>query len=212
MNIDLSKSDLTSSIEFRSGNNDFTPLNSCELIDIHSSIQSESDCAFLCHRHPQCRTFVFNTFTCRLYEGPIKSGKMISTSSVNSIVGEINYNNINLSSRYNKSCDYCSPDRYLICKNNRCQCPSNTYWNEKNQCINQQYVNSILTCKENNWCREDLNLKCLCQKCQCPWKTFWNNQTCFPQFLQGQTCSNSDQCRHDLQLVCSRTNKTCQRI
>ncbi|CAF4460810.1 unnamed protein product, partial [Adineta steineri] len=54
-----------------------------------------------------------------------------------------------------------------------------------------------------------MNLTCQCGKCQCPVGTFWMNKTCVPQFYAGKYCNTSDQCRNDLNLVCSRKNKTC---
>ncbi len=114
---------------------DFVRVNPRELISVDSSIQSESDWTFLCHRDPRCRTFVFDTSTCRLYEGSISTGQIVLLSSNNSVVGDIDYDYINLSS----AC----------------------------------------------------------------------NQSCIPQFVQGHRYNTSDQCRNDLQLVCSRVNKTC---
>jgi hypothetical protein len=202
-------SDMSSYISFHDKGIDFVPLTSQELIEIHSLIYSEVDCAFLCHRDPQCRTFVFNTPTCRLYESSSDTGQIVSTSSSNSVVGEIDYDHINLASAYYQTCDHYYPDRYLVCTNSRCQCPSDTIWNGQNKCINPPAVESLSTCNNNVSCRHDLNLTCICNKCQCPPGFFWSNQSCIPQFSQCVYCSTSIQCRNDLQLVCSRINNTC---
>lgn len=206
--IDVLNSDMTSSISFYDIGTDFIPLNSDELLGIHSSILTKFSCALLCHEDPQCRTFVFDPPTCRLYEGERETGQVIFTSN-SAMIGEILYDDIDLSSSYNQTCDHCYPDRYLVCKNDRCQCPLNTFWNGQDKCLNQQYINSAMTCNDDEWCRQDLNLTCFCNKCQCPAQTFWSDQRCVPQYTQGIPCNSSDQCRSDLQLVCSRINQTC---
>ena len=188
---------------------DFVPFNSRELLITYSSISSKMACFKLCHTNVQCRTFVYDSPTCRLYESQLQTGQIITAASASSLVGEILYNNINLSSSYNQSCDRCYPDRYLVCKDSRCQCPPNTYWDGISKCLNQLYVDSTTACSSNNWCREDMNMTCLCGKCRCPPQTYWLNKTCVPQRLAGESCNNSAECRNDLHIVCARNKKTC---
>jgi hypothetical protein len=211
-NIYVLYADLTSYTNLYNVASDFIPANPAELRGIHSSIYVMIDCALLCHEDPQCRTFVFDSPFCRLYEDSASTGSIINSSSISSIVGAINYDNINLASAYNQSCDHCYPDRYLVCTDNRCQCPSNTFWDGQSKCLNQLYMYSTLTCQSDNWCRQDLNLTCQCGTCRCPFQNFWNNITCVPQFLSGASCNTSDQCRNDLNLTCSRTSKICSRM
>jgi hypothetical protein len=190
---------------------DFIPAESVEFMGTHSSTFSVLDCAMLCHEDPQCRTFVFDSPYCRLYESVLKIGSIVASPSNSSMVGGINYDNIGLSSAYNQSCDHCYPDRYLVCRDNTCQCPLSTFWDGQSKCLNQLFVNSITACESDAWCRQDMNLTCQCGKCQCPVQAFWNNETCVPQFLARTPCNTSNQCRNDLNLTCSRTNKTCIR-
>jgi hypothetical protein len=199
----------SSLIDFHGTGTDFRPANPRELLGIHSSVQSKVDCSFLCNQDPQCRTLVFDSSICYLYEGSGDTGHVFTATSSSSIVGELIYDDINLTSAYNQSCDHCYLDRYLVCKNDLCQCPPDTFWNGQDKCINQQYVEPALTCNSDEWCRQDMNLTCIYNKCQCPPRTFWGNQTCIPQFFQGTPCNTSDQCRNDLHMVCSRINKTC---
>ncbi len=201
--------DFTSYINLNGQGTDFIPANPVEFLGTHSSILSNFDCARLCHLDPQCRTFVIDSPSCRLYETTSTTGSTIVSSSTSSIVGAINYNNINLSSKYNQSCDHCYFDRYLVCRDNICQCPLDTFWDGQSKCLNQLFVNSILSCQNDDWCRQDMNLTCHYGKCQCPIQKFWSNETCIPQLLSGSPCNTSNQCRNDLNLTCSRINKTC---
>jgi hypothetical protein len=170
--VDVIHSDMSPYIFFHDKGPDFVPLNSQELIEIYSLIYSEVDCTFLCNRDPRCRTLVFDTPTCRLYESSSDTGQIVSTSSTNSVVGEIDYDDINLASRYYQTCDHCYPDRYLVCTNSRCRCPSGTILNGQDKCINLPAVESLLICNNNASCRQDLNLTCISNECQCPPGTF----------------------------------------
>ena len=207
--IDLLNADMTSLIVFHSQGTRFIPHNPLQLLRTISSIGSKLNCAHLCHENPSCRTFAFDASICQLYDGLITSGQVVLSASTSSIVGGISYDNVDLSASFNQSCDHCYPDRYLVCQDGRCQCPSRTFWNEINRCDNKQFVEPSSFCLEDSWCRDDANLTCVCGKCQCPLRTTWNGISCVPQFLQGASCNTSDQCRNDLQLVCSRINKTC---
>ncbi|UJR12655.1 hypothetical protein I4U23_016829 [Adineta vaga] len=209
IHIHILYADLTSSIDLYRNGFDFIPANEIEYIRTDSSVISEFTCSLLCHQDPQCRTFVFDEPVCQLYEGVLNTGSLVAVASTSRTVGEIKYDNIDVMYGYNKSCDHCFPDRYLVCRNNTCQCPVDTFYDNQGNCRNQLYVDSKMTCENDNWCNQNLNLTCQCGKCQCPSKTFWKNKTCIPQYLAGISCNTSDQCRNDLKLICSRQNKTC---
>ncbi|UJR16845.1 hypothetical protein I4U23_003744 [Adineta vaga] len=149
-------------------------------------------CALLCHQNPRCRTFVHDVSICQLYQGSSATVSIVASTSTSRV-----------------SCDYCYPDRYLVCRNNTCQCPTGTFYDNQDSCLNQLYVDSTMACQDDTWCNQALNLTCQCGKCQCPTGTMWKNKTCVPQYLSGVSCNTSDQCRNDLNLVCSRKNKTC---
>jgi hypothetical protein len=57
---------MSSSVFFHSIGTDFAPINPQELTGIYSQILTEYSCSFLSHQDPQCRTFVFDSPTCRL--------------------------------------------------------------------------------------------------------------------------------------------------
>ena len=123
-------------------------------------VQLDADCSLLCNQNLQCHNFVSHPSICRLYSNSSDTGQIITTVSSTTKVGEINYDYIHLTSIYNRTCDYCYPDRYLVCRNSRCQCPSNTFWNDQDKCINQLFVDATSTCEKNNWCRDDMNMTC----------------------------------------------------
>ncbi len=160
--------DLTSTIQFLNMGTDFIPINSIELISVYTTVPSMLSCAMLCNQNSECRTIVFDRPSCRLYESYLNTGSVIESSSPNSVVGAVNYDNVYLSSDYNQSCDHCYLNRYLVCQNDTCQCPLHTFWDGQNTCLNQLFLNSSSTCQADNWCREDLNLTCVCGNCQYP--------------------------------------------
>lgn len=209
ISIDFLHAIMTSLIVFHSEGTRFIPHNPRQLLRTISPVGSKLNCAHLCHENPSCRTFVFDAFICQLYDGLITSGQVASAASSSSIVGGISYDNVDLSVAFNQSCDHCFLDRHLVCQDSRCQCPFRTFWNERNRCDNQLFGELTSSCMQDSWCREDANLTCVCGKCQCPVGTIWDGISCIPQLLEGAPCNTSDQCRNDLQLVCSRINKTC---
>ncbi|CAF1153904.1 unnamed protein product [Adineta ricciae] len=209
MNIRGCQGDMYSYIDFHSGSTDFIPANSAEIRGNHLSVASAFSCALLCHQDPQCRTFVFDSSICQLYEGSSDTGLIVSSPSTNRLVGSINYDLVQLANTYNKSCDHCFPDRYLVCRNNTWQCPLNSFYNGQGKCLHELYPDSSMICEDDKWYRQSMNQICQCGKCQCRTGQIWFSKTCRPQFLSGISCNTSDQCRNDLNLVCSRINKTC---
>ena len=162
MIIHVAYGDLTSTIQFLSMGTDFIPANPIELRGVVTPVQSKVICAMYCNQDPQCRTIVFSPPFCRLYETYLNSGSVFASSSSQSVVGAVSYDHIQLSSVYNQSCDHCYLDRYLVCRNNTCQCPLNTFWDGQNTCCNQLFVNSSSSCAGDEWCRGDLNRTCRC--------------------------------------------------
>ena len=164
--IPLISGNLISTIQFLNTGTDFIPINPIELISVSTDVLSMANCAQLCNQNLLCRTIVFDPPSCRLYESYLDTGSVIASSSSKSVVGAVDYNNVNLSPAFNQSCDHCYLDRYLVCQNSTCQCPLHTYWDGQNTCLNQLFQN--WSCEADNWCREDLNLSCICGKCQYP--------------------------------------------
>jgi hypothetical protein len=63
---------------------DFLPANPIELIAAHTNVPIFMLCYSQCNMNPRCRTFVTNAiepFVCRLYEGSVDTGTIISTST-----------------------------------------------------------------------------------------------------------------------------------
>lgn len=207
----VSSADWISQTRVRSAGTNFIPANPVELLGTDSSVSSTFQCARQCHTNVNCRTFVFDRPQCRLYETLSSIGSIVASPSATSVVGTIDYSNLNLTAMYNQSYAACFANRYLVYRNGRCQCPLGTYWDGQGQCLNQLFPDSSLVCNGDDWCRQDMNLSCLCGKCRCPMQTFWSNKSCIPQLFEGSPCNTSDQCRNDLNLTCSRTNKTCAR-
>ena len=151
----------------------FEPQNPIELLGTFSNILSLTHCSLQCNQDRQCRTLDYDQSSriCRIFEGEFSTGTVITNSSLSSSrIGAIGYDTtdtIQSFLSYNKTCDHCSTgrNRYLQCLNNRCQCPSNTYWNG-HMCLNQLYIGS--NCSHmSTACREDLNLTCNSQSSTC---------------------------------------------
>ncbi|UJR19962.1 hypothetical protein I4U23_023094 [Adineta vaga] len=144
--------------------NQFQAANMIELLAVISNIQTTIRCANLCYQNSLCRTFDydFNSRKCRLFEGSIDTGIILSLRST-SVVGEITVDQSSYSF-YNTSSNNCVNSRFL--KSNTtiglCQCPMHTVWNGS-KCINQRYVGK--RCADHNWCRMDLNLSCASLMC-----------------------------------------------
>ncbi|CAF1230640.1 unnamed protein product [Didymodactylos carnosus] len=137
----------------------FTPADPIELINT-ISVSSQIRCAQTCNVNSLCRTFDYDTLSkrCRLFEGEITTGLVNRSAAIPSTsrVGSIAYTpQIYLA--YNRTCDQCQINRYLLCISNTCQCTPYTYWNGY-MCLNQGYNGSV--CQNDQWCRNDKNLTC----------------------------------------------------
>lgn len=132
----------------------------------NSSASSRLRCATRCYNNVLCRTFVYDQSTrvCQLYRSDSTSGNITSSSSsISSHVGTIPHDP-SFYMNYNRTCDLCQYNRYLVCLNSRCQCPSTQlFWNG-NICQNKFYYGD--GCNSSGQCREDLNLSCIFGSCQ----------------------------------------------
>ena len=142
----------------------FQPHNQIELLAVFSNISSFIMCSLQCNHDRRCRTLDYDesSHICRLFEGELSTGTVTSNSTLSSSrVGAIRYDTAHTTQyylSYNETCDQCSINRYLQCRNNSCQCPDNTYWNGQ-MCLNQLYNGSNCSYSSSS-CREDLNLTC----------------------------------------------------
>ena len=144
----------------------FQPRNLNELLNTFSSTRSWLQCAIMCNRNRQCRTFDYDqpSLICRLFEGEFSTGTVLEDSALlTSRIGAIIYDISvapQLYSSYDQTCDHCSigRNRYLQCIDNTCQCPIHTFWNGQ-LCLNQLYNGSNCSSSASS-CRQDLNLTC----------------------------------------------------
>jgi hypothetical protein len=139
----------------------YQPNNNIQLISTNS-IQTKLLCSVACNQLSSCRIFDYDTVSkrCRLFEGDLTTGSIISSSSTASVVGTVQISSNLYSSVYNQSCQFCQQNRYETCSINAstCQCSGHTYWNGL-VCALQLFENE--TCGQLNSCRSDLNLSCL---------------------------------------------------
>ena len=143
----------------------FIPRYSQEYPLSNASASSFLRCATQCFNNFLCRVFVYDesTLVCRLYQSDSTSGNVTSTASISSRVGTISYDS-SLYINYNRTCDLCQYNRYLVCLNSRCQCPSTQLFWSGNICRNKFYYGD--GCNSSIQCREDLNLSCIFGSCQ----------------------------------------------
>ena len=126
-----------------------------------------------CNQYRQCRTFGYDisSLVCRLFESDFSTGTVLtksislSSSRIGSILQDTT-DALQQYASYNHTCDRCGIgiNRYLQCINNKCQCPSHTYWNGRT-CSNQRYDGS--QCNSSIECRQDWNLICSSQTKTC---------------------------------------------
>ncbi|UJR11076.1 hypothetical protein I4U23_015258 [Adineta vaga] len=144
--------------------NQFQVAHTVELLTTSCNILTIIRCTTLCYRHIQCRTFDYDSTLkkCRLFEGSVDTGTLISASS-STIVGWIILKQ-SLYNFYNATNNNCMNSRFLDNNivSNLCQCPIHTFWNGS-VCANQKYVGQ--GCVNDNCCRTDLNLTCISSIC-----------------------------------------------
>ncbi len=113
-------------------------------------ISSLTECIHQCNQDFLCRTFDYNVQPnwCRLFQVEPSPGQIIYDSSLISQVGYVQlFSDLYLT--FNQTCDYCIRERYLICVDDSCQCPWNTFW-DGSICQKQKYAGSF--CTSNNEC------------------------------------------------------------
>jgi len=140
---------------------EYQPNNNVQLISTQS-IKTKLLCSAQCNQLTTCRIFDYDTVSkrCRLFEGDLTTGSIISSSSTTSVVGTVQISSNLYSSVNNQSCQFCQQNRYETCCTNTstCQCPGHTYW-DGSVCALQLFENAI--CGQSNACRSDFNLSCL---------------------------------------------------
>lgn len=145
--------------------NQFQAADSIELLGTFANIHAVIPCTMLCYENIQCRTFDFNSNSqqCRLFEGSVDTGTILSTSVLSSVVGWINMDS-SMFDLYNASNDQCTDNRFLYSDTSSgfCSCPIHTFYNGS-MCLNQRYVGEV--CENNNWCRTDLFINCILSIC-----------------------------------------------
>ncbi|CAF1327024.1 unnamed protein product [Adineta steineri] len=139
----------------------FQPQDSIQLL-IETTFESQILCAFACNQQPSCHAFDSDSASerCRLFEGDLTTGSIVSSTSATSIVGIIELFPSLFVKTHNQSCETCQDSRYEICSptTNTCQCRSNSYW-DGSICALQLFTNN--TCSQINSCRKGQNLTCV---------------------------------------------------
>lgn len=140
---------------------EYQTIHPIQLISVTYNISSFRQCFTMCNINLACRTLDYRSISgrCRLFNGDLTTGSIISNNSSNSIVGIV-YIDTSRYNSYSQQCSACSNNRYEICHNltATCQCPPTTYW-DGSMCRCKLFENQ--TCSQVDACREDLNLTCL---------------------------------------------------
>ena len=149
-----------SNIKFTSTGLEYQPINSVQLIST-TIAQSKLRCSIACNHLSSCRILDYDSVSqrCRLFEGDLTTGSIISSASTTSVVGTVRIGSSLYSSIHDQSCQSCQEDRYEACSSNTttCQCPLHTYW-DGSICALQLFQNDV--CSQPDMCRSDLNLNC----------------------------------------------------
>lgn len=139
---------------------EYQAINPVQLIS-SLTVDKQILCVKSCHYLSSCRIVDYDPISkrCRLFEGDLTTGSIISSSSLSSIVGIEQISSDLYLPIHNQTCSYCVNNRYEICSidTNSCQCPSHTYWNGS-ICLLKLFKNQ--KCNDINACRNDLNLTC----------------------------------------------------
>ncbi len=149
-----------SMIAFSSMSLEYQPKNAFQLI-LTNTAQTKLRCSEICNQMSSCRVFDYDSISqrCRLFEGDLTTGSIISSSSSTSAVGTVRIGSSLYSSIHGQSCQSCQQDRYEACSANTttCQCPLHSYW-DGSICALQLFQDDV--CSEPDMCRSDLNLNC----------------------------------------------------
>ncbi len=116
--------------------------------------------SIVCNENVQCRTFDYDSHSliCRLFEGAVETGQIVSSGSLTSCVGSVRLES-KFFAAFGQPCVQCTNSRYLVCSssNNTCECPKDTFWDGV-QCKNQGYEDA--NCSSNQCCRQDAGFNC----------------------------------------------------
>lgn len=114
----------------------------------------------------------------------------------------------------------CSDKKNLICLNNECSCPSETYtWDTDNHKCRFTYT---IECVNDNECDESKDLKCrdYLERCNCPSNQsgkicdcrrnvqYWNGFECMNRKSFSSSCNFTTECRNEL--ICLDNMCRCQ--
>lgn len=125
-----------------------------------AELKSLTFCLQLCHDHPQCHSFDYNDQSrrCRLFPTDIDVNDPVMTiSTPHSIIGSVQFKPEYFST-YGQPCSACMNSNYLICLNDTCQCPSQTFF-DGSTCRSQKLLGQ--DCRREHECRMDLGYTCL---------------------------------------------------
>ena len=173
---------------------EFVPANPIELIDTLTGVSTFTACFNRCHMKLLCRVFVSDPASpspCRLYEGTVDTGAIITSGSPTSRVGAIHYYP-SLYADHQGACtsDKSAYDRYLLCVNGSLQCPMHTFWNGS-MCVNDGY--NMQACTTDDACRQEVGLGCDLglNQCRCNSTRAWNGTSCGEWTFRSAVCSPS---------------------
>jgi hypothetical protein len=148
-------------VEFSSVGHEFQAQNPIQLL-LETTFANQLLCSLACNQEPSCHAFDYDSISgrCRLFEGDLTTGSIVSSVSVDSIVGIVDLFPSLFSPTHNQPCGACLESRYEICSTttNTCQCKPHTFW-EGSICSLQLFNND--TCSQIDSCRADLNLTCM---------------------------------------------------
>jgi hypothetical protein len=139
---------------------EFSPVDQSSLFLFEVTAKSIISCTATCQSATGCRIFDYDnqSHRCRMFQGDIATmGSIVASSSSQSRVGTIK-----LLPEYfvnwGQPCSYCLGSHFLVCINNSCRCPPDTFFNGSS-CQSQKLLGA--DCNNSAECRTDLNYTCL---------------------------------------------------
>jgi hypothetical protein len=141
---------------------EYQPLHPVQLTTVFTGISTVLRCSAICNANLACRTLDYDPISgqCRLFNGDLTTGFIISSNSSRSVVGSVYIDTSRYTGSYSQQCSACAENRYEVCSSltATCECPPTTYW-DGSICRCKLFENQ--TCTQANACQEDLNLTCL---------------------------------------------------
>ena len=149
-----------SHMDMSSLGNEFQPRNMAQLI-LQTTMATRLRCSAACNQRPSCRALDYDSASrrCRLFEGDLSTGSIVSSASATSSVGVVTVSASLFSAIHNQPCSACQDSRYETCSavTSRCQCGPHSFW-DGSKCSLQQFEGA--SCSRVDGCRGDLNLTC----------------------------------------------------